>query len=88
MQDISKAVLTFLIIITVTTVIHWSLVQIYALWCAPKHLSGILTTFLTLGSPFCQFMNYIQFELAKHYIGIWTTAGIAIIAYLTGRLTT
>ena len=85
MNDLSRAVLTFLIIILVTSTIHWSLHVLYSMWCAPHTVKGLLTSFFTLGSPLCQFINYIQFELAKHYITIWTTAGIAVMGYITSK---
>jgi len=86
MNDINKAVLTFILIICATTTIHWTLVQIYNLWCAPFTPTGFINTLFTLGSPFCQFINYVQFELAKHYIGVWTGAAVAIIAYVSTNL--
>ena len=66
MNDISRAVLPFLIIKLVNSTIHWSLHVLYSMWCAPHTVKGLLTSFFTLGSPLCQFINYIQFELAKH----------------------
>ena len=86
MNDISKAVLTFTLIICATTTIHWTLVQLYNLWCAPFTPSGFISTLFTLGSPFCQFINYVQYELAKHYIGVWAGAAVAIIAYVSTNL--
>jgi len=85
MHDITKAVLTFILIIGATTTIHWTLVQLYNLWCAPFSVHGFIGTMLTLGSPFCQFINYVQFELAKHYVGLWAGAAVAIIAYVTAN---
>ena len=85
MNDISKAVLTFVLIICATTTIHWTLIQLYNLWCAPFTASGFISTMFTLGSPFCQFINYVQYELAKHYIGVWAGAAVAIIAYISAN---
>ncbi len=83
MHQILRAILLFLLIVSITTVVHWGLVQLYNLWCAPLSVVGLITTLFTLGSPFCQFINYIQFELAKHYVGLWAGAAVAIIAYVT-----
>jgi len=56
------------------------------MWCAPQTLTGLLNSFFTLGSPLCQFINYLQFELAKNYITIWTTAGVAVMGYITSKI--
>ena len=85
MNDISKAVLTFVLIICATTTMHWTLIQLYNQWCAPFTALGFISTMVTLGSPFCQFINYVQYELAKHYIGVWAGAAVAIIAYVSAN---
>jgi hypothetical protein len=86
MNEIIKATLTFALIICATTTIHWSLIQLYNQWCAPFTPLGFISTMFTLGSPFCQFINYVQYELAKHYIGVWAGAAVAIIAYVSANL--
>ena len=68
MNEISKVIITFLIIVLLTSTIHWALHVLYSMWCAPHTLTGLLNSFFTLGSPLCQFINYLQFELAKNYI--------------------
>ena len=80
-SDITKALINFIIIITVTSLLHWSLINIYISNCIDASWSGAFTNMVRLGSPFCQFINYSQFELSKHYITIWASAGIAIIAW-------
>ena len=86
MNDISKAVITFLIIVLLTSTIHWCLHVLYTMWCAPHSVIGLLNSFFTQGSPLCQFINYLQFEIAKHYITIWTSAGIAVMGYITSKI--
>jgi len=87
MHNITRITLTFILIIMSTSILHWTLVQIYSLWCAPQNIGGVLKSLFTLGSPFCQFINYLQFEISKHYISIWGTAAIALVAFLAGKLT-
>ena len=87
MNEISRAVITFLVLVLLTSTIHWSLHVLYSMWCAPNTIEGLLSSFFTLGSPLCQFINYVQFELSKHYITIWGTAGLALFAFLAGKLT-
>ena len=86
MNNITRASLTFILIVFATSILHWCLIQIYALWCAPAHMSGALKSLFTLGSPFCQFLNYIQYELSKHYITIWGSTAIALFAFIAGKL--
>jgi len=86
MNEISRAVITFLVLVLLTSTIHWSLHVLYSMWCAPNTIEGLLSSFFTLGSPLCQFINYVQFELSKHYITIWTTAGVALIGYITSKI--
>jgi len=83
MNQIFKAILTFGLIICSTTAAHWTLVQLYNQWCAPFTPLGLINTFFTLGSPLCQFVNHIQYELAKHYIIVWAGGAVAIVVYIS-----
>jgi len=76
------AIIKFIGIIFSISIVHWALIQFYAHYCAPWSWFGPFTTILSLGSPVCHFVNYIQFELAKHYITIWAATGGAVVAYL------
>jgi hypothetical protein len=86
MNDIVKAVFTFILIILSTISIQCTFVRLYNSWCSPSTLFGFVQTIFTLGSPLCHFINYVQFELEKHYIGLWAGAAIAIITYITAQL--
>lgn len=86
MNKIVKAILTFCLIICATTTTHWILVQLYNNWCAPFTPWGLVGTLFTLGSPFCQFINHVQYELAKHYIVVWAGAAVAIVVYLSSNV--
>ena len=39
-----------------------------------------------MGSPVCNFINIIQFELSKHYITIWMTVGGMFVGYIISHL--
>ncbi len=86
MNEISKVIITFLLVVLLTSTLHWTLHVLYSMWCAPHTVKGLLNSFFTLGSPLCQFINHIQFELAKNYITIWTTAGVAVMGYITSKI--
>ena len=78
----------FATIVVLTVFTHWTLVQVYARYCAPSGWTGPFQTFLTLGSPMCHFTNMIQVELAKHYITIWIAAAAATATRIASNVIT
>jgi len=86
-QSIINYIIKFLGVVFSTCFIHWALVNTYCIFCAPPSWFGPISTFISLGSPLCQFINYVQYELAKHYITIWAAAGIALTTWLIAKLT-
>ena len=87
MNHIIKPIATFFAVILGTAIIHWMLIQTYATTCSSPAIWGAFTSLFTLGSPFCHFINYTQFEISKHYIAIWGAAAISLAAYVMGKLT-
>lgn len=81
-STINNPISMFGLIVSFTVLLHWSLVQLYSRYCAPWGIFGLLQTFITLGSPMCQFANTIQYELGKHYITIWIGTGTACITWI------
>jgi len=75
----------FVGIIFLTSSLHWICIQIYISNCVENSLFGLMTNAFTLGSPFCQFINYTQFELSKHYITIWTGSAISLITWFISK---
>jgi hypothetical protein len=80
-----KALGHFILVVFITSFLHWGLVNFYTWNCVDSSWTGVFTHIINLGSPFCQFINYIQFEISKYYITIWASAGIAIVAYFIGK---
>ena len=80
-MTVSRIVMRFLLVVSSTIFLHWALINSYVYFCAPPSIFGIFKTFLSLGSPVCHTVNMIQYELAKHYITIWTGAGITAVAW-------
>lgn len=72
----------FSLIVSSTVFLHWFLVQLYSTYCVPWGIFGLFQTFITLGSPMCQFANTVQYELGRHYITIWVGAGTACVTWL------
>jgi hypothetical protein len=81
-----KIILKFIATILTISLSQWALVYIYSTYCFTFGLFGALQNIFTLGSPFCQFVNYTQFELSKHYITIWTTAAVAIVVWSIAKI--
>jgi len=79
-------ILKFIGFVLITVVAHWFLVNVYVTFCAPMSVFGIFKTMLNLGSPVCQFINLIQFELAKNYMTLWITAGVVTTSYVISKL--
>ena len=79
-------VLKFAGIVLSVSIIHWSLIHFYAFYCAPFTWFGPFTSLLSIGSPVCQFINLIQFELAKNYMTLWITAGVVTTSYIISKL--
>ena len=78
----------FIGVVFATAFTHWSLVNLYTYLCAPLSIFGPVKTLLNLGSPMCQFLNFIQYEIAKHYITIWGGAGLASIGWIIKQFKT
>jgi hypothetical protein len=87
MNNIIKPIAAFSAVVLGTAIVHWMLIQTYATTCSSPTIWGAFTSLFTLGSPFCQFINYTQFEISKHYISIWGAAAISLAAYVMGKLT-
>ena len=81
MKIVNDIIVKFSTVVITTVCLHWFLVNSYVYFCAPATIFGAFKTFLSLGSPVCHTVNLLQYELAKHYITIWTGAGIAIVAW-------
>jgi hypothetical protein len=79
-----KALGHFILVVFITSFLHWALVNFYSWNCVDSSWTGVFTHIIKLGSPFCQFVNYIQFEISKYYVTIWASAGIAIVVYFIG----
>jgi hypothetical protein len=84
-KEYAGLVLRFFGIIIALSSLHWICVQIYISNCISSSLIGVFSNIFTLGSPFCQFINYVQFELSKHYITIWAAAAVGLITWFISK---
>ena len=81
-----KPVLSFLAIVFMTSSLQLVLSYIYSSHCIDLSFYGFVKHSFNLASPFCQFINFVQFELSKNYVNIWLTAGVSIVAFITSNL--
>jgi len=78
--------LQFLTVIVTLASLHWVLIHLYINFCVKPGIWGFLSSFITLGSPVCQFLNYVQFELSKNYITMWAATAIGVVGWVIGKL--
>ena len=91
-KDIINAIfnektIKFLFVVLFVGSLHWILTQLYYYLCVGSGVWGFITSFISLGSPVCQFINYCQYELSKHYITVWTASAVSLIGWLVIKLT-
>ena len=65
---------------------HWALVRAYANFCVPSGVTGFLTSFVTVSSPMCSNLNYLQVMTASGYDNICTAAFIGLTAWIMNRV--
>jgi len=80
-SPLGKAVLTFILTTFAISILSWGLVNLYAFMCAEFSWNGAIRAIFTLGSPTCMFINFIQFELAKHYTLFWGAAAVSFVGW-------
>jgi hypothetical protein len=73
---------TFITTIYAVSGASWALTQLYGYICAPFTFWGLLMMPIQMGSPFCQIINFTQYELGKHYIGIFIATGASILSFM------
>lgn len=66
---------------TLMSIISWMVVNAYVYLCAPPNLLGALKMMFTMGSPVCQYMNGIQYEISKKYVSFVSSAVLATLTY-------
>ena len=76
----------FTLVVLLSAFLHWILIYIYITMCVPTTFKGLLLTTISLGSPFCTFINTVQYELSRNYILIWASAATATFTYAIAQL--
>ena len=69
-------------IIFLIWVLHWSLIQVYSYICSPPGFYGLFQSFIMLGSPVCQFLNYLQYNLSTNFISIISAGAVTLLGLI------
>lgn len=84
-NSIIKPVLTFIYITLGIVTLHWTINYVYNKFCIDYSYYGFIMHIFNMSSPFCQFINFIQFKISKNYVDLWLSAGIAFIAFIASK---
>ena len=69
-----------IILLTILSfIIHWSCIQLYGGYCAPYGLRGFINSIFLSASPFCIFLNYVQFYSIEFYYTSWIIGALSIL---------
>jgi len=60
---------------------HWALVRVYAVYCAPPGLVGLVYTWVRAGSPLCQTVNHVQVGLANNFVAVLSASAVPAILW-------
>jgi hypothetical protein len=81
-SKIIKSMLTFIICFLIIITGHFVLIHFYVNHCVPTWWKSVVN----VGSPICQFVNRIQYELGLQYIYLWGAAAASIAAWTLHQL--
>lgn len=82
LQQTIKPVFIFVLTVYALSTISWGIGIAHYYTCTPFTVWGWIMSPFSMGSPICQFMNYIQYELGKYYVAFWVSTAASIITYL------
>lgn len=80
-KKLLKPVFIFILTVYLLSTISWIIGVFHYYTCTPFTAWGWVLSPLKMGSPVCQFMNFIQYELGKYYVALWISSGVSLIAY-------
>ena len=86
LPPIFKSISIFIYTVIFIVTLHWSLHNLYNNVCIDTSYYGLIKHMFTMGSPFCHFINYFQYEISKNYVTLWVAAGVATVTYITNKI--
>lgn len=67
-------------------ILHWVLVRVYSIYCAPESLYGLIASFVSVGSPICVTLMTIIEKTSTFYISSWVVITMLCLGLITGFL--
>ena len=67
-------------------ILHWVLLRVYSNYCAPQSIYGLITSFVTVGSPICLTLMTIIEKTSTFYISSWVVITMLCLGMITGLL--
>jgi hypothetical protein len=64
-------------------ILHWVLVRFYSNYCAPESLYGLMTSFVSVGSPICVTLMTIIEKTSSFYISSWVIITMLCLGVIT-----
>jgi len=65
-------------------ILHWLLLRVYSSYCAPQSIYGLITSFVTVGSPICVTLMTIIEKTSTFYISSWVVITMLCLGLITG----
>lgn len=65
-------------------ILHWVLLRVYSNYCAPQSIYGLITSFVTVGSPICVTLMTIIEKTSTFYISSWVVITMLCLGLITG----
>lgn len=81
---ITRKTLKYLSVPFFILILHWVLVRVYSSYCAPQSLYGLITSFVSVGSPICVMIMTIVEKTSALYISSWVFITMLFMGFLSG----
>jgi hypothetical protein len=62
--------------------IHWISIYIYAKYCIPNDIYGILSSMISTGSPICSTLISVSEKTSSLYISTWALIAVYILSVI------
>jgi|688.fasta_scaffold1276134_1 hypothetical protein len=81
---ITRKTIKYLSVPFILLILHWVLVRVYSSYCAPQSLIGLITSFVSVGSPICVMMMTIIEKTSTLYISSWVFITMLCLGFIAG----
>ena len=78
------AVKRVLAIFIVSVITHFGFIQMYINFCTPHSIEQLMNIFTYFGSPFCNFLNTVQYNISQYYVAFFSAISTYILTKMFG----